>query len=78
MCSAVKYEQFLVIYHRGPEELFKFFSTIVSTNTLLFEKFSLQEQLIKQQAEQIKLMEAELPALNMLFAGKCLKIMQEY
>ncbi len=63
----MKYEQFLVMYHRGPEELFKFFSTIVSTNTLLFEKLSLQEQLIKQQAEQIKLMEAqiaELPALK--------------
>jgi hypothetical protein len=51
----VKYEQFLTLYHRGPEEVFKFLSAIIETNALLLEKLSLQEQIALQQEKNMAL-----------------------
>ena len=51
----MKYEQFLALYHSGPEEVFKFLSSIMETNALLWEKISSQEQIINQQKEDLLL-----------------------
>lgn len=52
------------LYHRGPEEVFKFLSAIMETNALLWEKISLQEQIINQQKERLALQQKSIKHLE--------------